>query len=848
MRHIPLLVILGAITLPAFCAPPDDVDEEIRRLIAALSDEKYESVTAATERLAELGHHGAAAKEKLIEMLDGPYAAHAADALATMGPDAARRVLDAIDKGVVRLGVPRNLPAAGPEIIADVMAMKRFPELARGSDLTGYFFMKFETQYVLDAARHMLGHKRSEVRIAGANLLTNVAVRTDVDIPISFLAHVLKSATNEEEIGNVALLMAYGGEQAEPYAEQIVGAINRITDRAILSQVINTFLRESTDCNAVARVMLTQPQLPFRHPNHDLCIDDLIRIGREAMQSESADARANGLALYLYATRRNLADLSASALLPLLKDDGGISVAVLSRLFLAKNVPMNAEIVSILIDLAKSNDKALRHTSIAMLGKHAIHYPRVEDALRRAFDDEETLVRFGALVHLGSLEDYDESTLNAVLKLAHSPDWSVQWAAAGALRKLGATSPEVLDAMLAIIDSDLDAKNTGRQQGPREAITAIAELVASGYAPPEILVAIIQEPLPEVTSHDNFIQFAIHSEAIRSLDRIGPAAIPILLDLLGDEESRLDAFVALNSIGGLDNGDLAIADAQLGGRFHSIQASYVNHTLSQAIEDVCDDAVPYLLEAVRADDPNVRSNAARILGNIGSRIDVVTPELWSLLSDQDDQVASSAFDALRMIDSNCVMPIERVILRLRKGNSGERKYAIKQLLESNNPQVIPNLLELARSDDRDLSHRAMAALAQLDPTNGELIQLCIEALDRPNDHAVALAAIHEIGPAAVKAAPKLVPLLQYQSPSYRPPRVRDILVKFGPPAIPHLVAGLDAPEWQVRAGAAEALGEIRPADKNVLHHLEALAKDPNYIVAKSARDAMRRIRVEFNRK
>jgi hypothetical protein len=199
--------------------------------------------------------------------------------------------------------------------------------------------------------------------------------------------------------------------------------------------------------------------------------------------------------------------------------------------------------------------------------------------------------------------------------------------------------------------------------------------------------------------------------------------------------------------------------------------SYIESAPVDALSGIGMPAVPALLDALKNQDPSVRSGAASALGNIGDP--QVIPALLDALKDQDGSVRSEAVNALGFIRDPQVIP---ALLEALKDQDGSvRSGAASALGYTGDPQVIPALLDALKDQDGSVRSGAARSLGYIgDP---QVIPALLDALkdEDPSVRSGAASALGNIG---------------------------------DPQVIPALLEALKDKDESVRLGAVEALGQI----------------------------------------
>ena len=244
------------------------------------------------------------------------------------------------------------------------------------------------------------------------------------------------------------------------------------------------------------------------------------------------------------------------------------------------------------------------------------------------------------------------------------------------------------------------------------------------------------------------------------------------------------------------------------------------------------EAIPKLIEALSDDDPYVRGSAACALGNIG--VAEAIPDLIKAISDEDQYVRDTATYVLGDVGKieELTYPIEDISdfeLYYHDMDTYEPYYsdiATYVLEEIGTPEVIPKIMESLSDDDPSVRRRALSALSNIGTP--EVVPKLIEALsdDDPFVRGQAAVKLAKIGTPEVMS--KLIEALSDKEANVRASAVR-ALAKIGTPEVlPKIIEALSDKEANVRASASEQLKYIiRP--EAVPKLIEALSDDDPYV-------------------
>ncbi len=268
-------------------------------------------------------------------------------------------------------------------------------------------------------------------------------------------------------------------------------------------------------------------------------------------------------------------------------------------------------------------------------------------------------VRLSAARQLG--DTGDKTAIPALINTLRDEDWRVREAAASALGKLKATA----------------------------SVVALLEVIQFGRSGP--------------FGGGNT---SVFMQAVRE---IGPAAVPVLIDALSDDDWRMRLTI-INLLG------------------------EINDT----------EAVPALTEMLRDAEWRVRWRAADSLGRLADATAV--PGLLALLGDDTRDVRVSSAWALGKIGHPTAIP---GLIRLLHDRGWRARWAAAEALWQIGPDAVPPLLETLREVDEYVRRAAIRVLAMI----GEpAIPALIRMLDDSNWDArwAAAAALQEIGQPAVE--------------------------------------------------------------------------------------------------
>ncbi|MCP4396895.1 MAG: NACHT domain-containing protein [bacterium] len=515
-----------------------------------------------------------------------------------------------------------------------------------------------------------------------------------------------------------------------------------------------------------------------------------------------------------------------------------------------------------LLQACHDADKELRLTAVEALGQIGAQESdmssrlRIVSALVKTLDDEVSSVQWAAAYALGQIRDRDtipalvqalrknqthvnraisdalrhtvtHRSASHMLKALNDPNVNVRRTAVNILGELGECDPEIVPALLHCMQ---DADNTVR----RDAIGALGELQSVQAIP--LLIEMLKAP-----------EWELRWAAAGALGRIGPSeAVEQLLPLLQDSDGYV-CRAAAEALGHSGDGRTIphllhalnsknpyvqqAAGKALGEVGKSMTVPYILQAIKEGEQDVIrkdlEDAlryvsdasvVPFLLEALQDETPQVRRVAVNTLGHLGTA--EAGSSLIALLKDADDHVRRSVVQVLGKIrEMNAVPPL---IEALKDENRHIRQAAAQALGFMKAHEAVPALIESVGSADYLLRQAAVEALGRIGDSRA--LGPLLEAL-RDREWKARWSAVYALGRIGdAQALPFLHRcLLEEEDVILR----KSAAVTLGQlrrrESVTALSKGLSDEDWQVRWAAVYSLGQI--ADPSVWPYLLEVLND-----------------------
>jgi HEAT repeat protein len=480
-----------------------------------------------------------------------------------------------------------------------------------------------------------------------------------------------------------------------------------------------------------------------------------------------------------------------------------------------------------LVDMARSLTAAVL---LSILAAHSFAAEAGKDPVRLAANlaSPEVTVRREAAYQLEKLGPAAKPALGSLIIALEDRDRQV-WS--NALSAIAAIGPDAKDA-IPILMRDLDSRTARGQRYPERD----QGFFRSAYA----------------------------------LSRIGPPAIPILVDALRGDDTmlRAGAAKALGGMGSIAKEAIPALAENLGHQDKTLREEIIS-----AFGEIGSDAEDLLIEALGWKEPLQRQSAAFALSAMGRSAPKAAPALFARLEVEDDAGTRAAILlALPRTNPDGARFVPHLIAGLRDEHEPIRQAAINGLLTvlPARKQIVESLSQLLADKDPVVSERAAYVLGRLGeaatPAVPAIIatirkqqqpsQTFVDALIQIGEPAVPaiIAGCEKIDPATITSTFWAVDAIRSmggiavrpvgQKLSDPQPSVRLVAIRtageLGPEAeslIPALTDRLDDPEVRLRANALVALFKIGASLTHLTPRLEAAFKDSSPMIRAAAIEA-----------
>jgi HEAT repeat protein len=352
-----------------------------------------------------------------------------------------------------------------------------------------------------------------------------------------------------------------------------------------------------------------------------------------------------------------------------------------------------------------------------------------------------------------------------------------------------------------------------------------------------------------------------------ALTRIGPAAIPPLIQALSGEDAALRAGAA-KALGGMGPTAKEAIPALASNLKHP--DNDVQREVVDALSLIGSDAKPPVIAALTGQEARERMASAMTLAGMGRSAQDAAPAMLEQLGRETEvPVRVSLLTALPKVGADPNLLVPRLIDALKDQNEAIRHAAVNGLLAfpSARKQIVESLTALLRDPNTEMSQRAAYVVGRFGVDAASAVTVLLESIAKqPQPDPIFIDALVQIGEPAVPqilSAAEKVPLdqlapdhwmvkclqsmgafavnsvrngLGHKNASVRLLSAR-ALSALGPDAkdaSTSLLEKLEDPEVQVRAAALGALVSVDAPSKLIVPRIEKSLNDPSPVVRLAA--------------
>jgi HEAT repeat protein len=429
--------------------------------------------------------------------------------------------------------------------------------------------------------------------------------------------------------------------------------------------------------------------------------------------------------------------------------------------------PPASDAVDRLLDLADADDLEVRAHALRALGAIGGD-EKIVPVLAKALKSDSAVIRTQAAIGLGNFGEKAKSAVPELAAALKDDEEPVRRAAATSLGEIGPPAKDAVPNLVAALDDasgsvTLDAVHALARIG-KPAVPALIERLERPEF--QLLVAAVLEQMgpdaaPAVDSLTELLSsgdLELKREALLALAAIGPDAkssVPELLKILKDEKSpvRPAAAYALGRIGDKRAVSALEEAVDSDNALLGLASIWALFQFDPEREDYIRIAVPRLTDALAAERPRIRREAATTLARIGVKAKEAVPALQKSLKDEDPGVRMESLVALAEIGPGSQAAVDDIVAILQEEDPAFRPVACYALgrIGSAAKAAAPLLRRLVAGRDPMTKTVAAWALVKIDPNEKDIataIPLLAGALQRapnPQMRVVAAETLGDIG-------------------------------------------------------------------------------------------------------
>jgi HEAT repeat protein len=822
---------------------------------------------------------------RYLSRAEAVYIYSAQDVLKMLGPDAVAGLTEALKSKDLdlRRGAVRGLAMLGPAARPAVPALKQALKdedlgvrVGAATDLAGLGVRDAELVAVLTES---LTCRDQDLREQAVGTLATLEPVTKPAAPA--LLRIFK----DPDEGNLRILAARAlvgvGQEVEAVEPALVAALedrNPEVRQAAVQAFVGVGSRDPAAIPALI-AMLRDPTLHGPNASRQALLtfgDRAIPALLEAARDKDPDVRAAAFEVLPHVGPGGREDVRAAVKEALKDPDTRVRLTAAEDFLMVEHDSAKALGGALPVAEAgmKDTDPAVRFAAVQALGRaprlQRGSIPEVQALLLTAAKDKNARVRQMAFQSLVRWAEPPPPADLLPVFLGAIKDRAVRDEALRFLPRYGSQARDAIPDLLAMMK--------GKNAGLRELAASV--LVRIGNEDETVVAALLE-------TFRNSKDVGMHVTIASLLPSLGPVrarpAIPELVAALTSDDPRL-RIASVEALSLIDNENKRLLPAlaeMLGKEDEQHGRSHVRQWVEAIMSRIGTPATQGLVELLKDKDPARRAGAAIALGALGKEAGKARPDLEEALKDDQVRVRVLAAEGVWLVSGEAAasVPVLGDAVKRAAVGVGTRRLAA-EVLAAMGPRardVVPALVEAARSQDELLAILAVQALGKIGPDAAAAVPALIDRLkeegDSPVRHA-AVVALADIGPGARGAVPQLVRLLKEAGPQERGmivvtlgkigtaadagpalvevmrtqsgspeegffhPALIQALQRLGPQVCGDLAELLKDRRAAVRRNAVETLVSFGPQAKDVLPALLAALDDKDEEVALLVADAV----------
>ncbi len=516
-----------------------------------------------------------------------------------------------------------------------------------------------------------------------------------------------------------------------------------------------------------------------------------------------------------------------------------------------------------LLEQSRSADPTTSARAVARLADYGpLAAPAVAD-LTKMLASQDVTLQYEAARTLGRIGPAAAPAVPALVRLLDSPSPLAKHGALEALRGIGPTAADAAAKLKTLLDVPED-------------YIRVAAARALLSVMPQLDDATRQEVLDQLATGLTADSSLVAGDAAAGLARLGPEAVPALLDVFKDDSPAATAAAAdaLSRLGV----DAASAIPELLKLAKSGAAPQRKDAIGVlgAIASRPEAVVPPLTDLLSSEESTVRNSAILALANYGVAAKPAVPKLRTMLADEDESVRMTAADTLAAIGPEAAAAVPDLLTRVRT-DAGPVALAAARALSRIGKPAVPGLVELLGSEqsrrlalvvleqvgtdaadaakpvagllasgDEETERQAAVTLAAFGPEAKAAVPALRERLRARSTGRTHAAAIYALGAiAGGQALPDMRKALASADPftsiaaAYSIASITPDDEAAVREAVPRLLLGLQSERPRVRAAMAKLLGRVgKVGGGEVVGSLRERLADPSPEVQAEAAAAL----------
>jgi HEAT repeat protein len=490
--------------------------------------------------------------------------------------------------------------------------------------------------------------------------------------------------------------------------------------------------------------------------------------------------------------------------------------------------------IAALIEQLGDGSATIRAHAARALGEIGPAAKSAAEPLAKLIFEKEAVVRREAVKAFRSIRPGPDVSIPLFTKLLEDAEPAVRTLVMAAMAEEGkAVVPALIQAL-------------GKEKSAHWACLVLSDIGPDAHEAVPALVKVAQS--------DHLLD--VRREAVLALAAIGPAAadaVPALIRLLEDKDEILDGAVvfALGTIGpkakAAEGQIKKLAEDEKSPPFLKTVSLWALARMNPEDKQLQAEVVPRLVDALKAQDAQIRAAAARALIDLNPDPEILRPLMQKVMEEATPEALNDILDALAGLGEKAV---PRLIKALEVEAVRAKAAAIIARIGPPAKEAAPALAAALADKNPETRNEVLFALGAIGPDAKEAVPAIVKALKDPELKVcyVACYALGKIGPAAAAAKADLLEHLADKdhflcmASAWALTQIDPKDPQTAAKLVPVLIQALEEPDPPTRLHAAEALGLLGPLAGDAADALKKLQSDPDQPVREAAAAALKAVR------